>query len=53
MEVLQLDVTDSESIARCAKEIGIKTGGTLDYLVNNAGFGEHFCFALYLAGQTD
>ncbi|KAI0469936.1 hypothetical protein GGR56DRAFT_684172 [Xylariaceae sp. FL0804] len=37
VEVLRLDVTDTESIASCAAAVSGKTGGQLDVLVNNAG----------------
>ncbi|OTB04203.1 hypothetical protein M426DRAFT_164934 [Hypoxylon sp. CI-4A] len=37
VEVLELEVTSEESIARCAEHVRAKTGGTLDVLVNNAG----------------
>ncbi|MBM5570793.1 MULTISPECIES: SDR family NAD(P)-dependent oxidoreductase [Deefgea] len=38
-EALQLDVADSDSIRRCVAEILLLTGGRLDALFNNAGFG--------------
>ncbi len=38
-EVLQLDVADSESIRCAVAEVMGRTGGTLDALFNNAGFG--------------
>ena len=34
--VLQLDVTDEASIARCKADVDALTGGKLDILVNNA-----------------
>jgi len=37
VEVLQLDVTDAQSIARCKEAVVQRTGGRLDVLVNNAG----------------
>lgn len=37
IQVLDLDVASTESIARCAKQVADQTGGTLDILVNNAG----------------
>lgn len=37
IETLALDVTVSESIAALKDEISKRTGGTLDYLYNNAG----------------
>ncbi|KAI1428719.1 putative short-chain dehydrogenase/reductase [Xylaria sp. FL1777] len=37
IEVLELEVTSSESIAACVAEIDRRTGGTLDVLINNAG----------------
>lgn len=39
VRVLTLDATSSASIAAAAEEVGKVTGGTLDYLVNNAGQG--------------
>lgn len=38
-ETLQLDVADSESIRCAVAEVLERTGGTLDALFNNAGFG--------------
>jgi NAD(P)-dependent dehydrogenase (short-subunit alcohol dehydrogenase family) len=35
--LLELDVTSPESIAAAVKTISSETGGTLDYLFNNAG----------------
>jgi NAD(P)-dependent dehydrogenase (short-subunit alcohol dehydrogenase family) len=35
--LLELDVTASESITAAVKTVSTETGGTLDYLVNNAG----------------
>jgi NAD(P)-dependent dehydrogenase (short-subunit alcohol dehydrogenase family) len=35
--LLELDVRSSESIAAALKTVSVETGGTLDYLVNNAG----------------
>ncbi|KAH7160394.1 short chain dehydrogenase [Dactylonectria estremocensis] len=37
IDTLPLDVTKSESINACRKQVEEKTGGTLDILVNNAG----------------
>jgi NAD(P)-dependent dehydrogenase (short-subunit alcohol dehydrogenase family) len=37
VEVLELDSTSKESIAKAAETVGKRTGGRLDYLVNNAG----------------
>ncbi|KXX82829.1 NADPH-dependent 1-acyldihydroxyacetone phosphate reductase [Madurella mycetomatis] len=37
VEVLELDVTAPETIARCKETVEKRTGGTLDVLVNNAG----------------
>lgn len=37
IETLALEATSAESIARLKEEIASKTGGKLDYLVNNAG----------------
>lgn len=36
MSVVQLDVTDSASVAACKAEVAKITGGWLDVLVNNA-----------------
>ena len=38
--VLPLDVADAESREQLAAEVLDKTGGQLDALVNNAGYGE-------------
>lgn len=40
LEALQLDVTDSASISAAVAEILKRTGGTLDALFNNAGYGQ-------------
>ncbi|KAF1812212.1 NAD(P)-binding protein [Eremomyces bilateralis CBS 781.70] len=39
IELLELDVTDEESAARAAAEVGRRTGERLDILVNNSGAG--------------
>ncbi|SPQ21600.1 b155a884-83ad-4558-8b15-cbe33b9ca34f [Thermothielavioides terrestris] len=36
VEVLQLDVTDQDSILRCKDTVAQRTGGRLDVLINNA-----------------
>jgi 1-acylglycerone phosphate reductase len=38
--VLSLDITDSDSIFEVVANVSKATGGTLDFLVNNAGIGE-------------
>ena len=38
-EALQLDVADSNSIKSCVAEVLVRTGGKIDALFNNAGFG--------------
>jgi 1-acylglycerone phosphate reductase len=40
IKVLSLDITDSNSIAEVVASVSKATGGTLDFLVNNAGIGE-------------
>ena len=44
IETLSLEVDRSDSIATCVDEIKKRTGGKLDYLVNNAGglYGANF-----------
>lgn len=37
IEIIDLEITSSESIRRCADLVEKHTGGTLDILVNNAG----------------
>lgn len=37
IETLLLDVTSIKSVAICKDEVSQRTGGQLDYLVNNAG----------------
>ncbi|PSN64361.1 NAD(P)-binding protein [Corynespora cassiicola Philippines] len=37
IHLITLDVTSPESVAAAAKEVDIRTGGKLDYLINNAG----------------
>lgn len=39
LDILQLDVTSADSIAKIAGEVEKATGGKLDFLVNNAGIG--------------
>ena len=39
IELLSLDVTSPSSISAAVEAVKAKTGGTLDYLVNNAGVG--------------
>lgn len=39
MEVILLDVTNSETIRAAAAEVSTLTGGKLDLLVNNSGVG--------------
>ena len=39
IEILPLDVTSDDSVAKCLETIKAKTGGKLDVLVNNAGYG--------------
>ncbi len=40
LDALQLDVTDDESIATALQVVLARTGGTLDALFNNAGYGQ-------------
>lgn len=40
LEILQLDVTDEESIKRAVSTVKAATGGYLDILVNNSGAGK-------------
>lgn len=40
LEALRLDVDDDESIRACVAEVLERTGGRLDALFNNAGFGQ-------------
>ena len=37
ISLLELDVRSAESIAAALEKVSVETGGTLDYLVNNAG----------------
>jgi 1-acylglycerone phosphate reductase len=39
LEVLPLDVVDEASIKQAAESVRALTGGTLDFLVNNSGYG--------------
>lgn len=39
VDLLSLDVTSTSSISAAVEAVTAKTGGTLDYLVNNAGIG--------------
>lgn len=45
MEAVQLDVCKPEDVKRARDEVGAKTGGKLDVLVNNAYVFFCFCFA--------
>jgi len=47
LDVLQLDVLSPTSIENAAREVAEKTGGKLDFLVNNAGMGMVF-FSLFV-----
>lgn len=38
VHVIRGDLVDNESLKSAAQEIGTKTGGSLDYLINNAAF---------------
>ncbi|KAF4983323.1 hypothetical protein FZEAL_1238 [Fusarium zealandicum] len=38
LDIVMLEVTDSESIKRAAEEVNELTGGRLDILINNSGF---------------
>ncbi|KAK9234332.1 hypothetical protein V1525DRAFT_391555 [Lipomyces kononenkoae] len=40
VDLLELEVTSTESIQQCAKAVEKRTGGSLDVLVNNAGVTE-------------
>ncbi len=40
LEVLKLDVVDEASIKQAVEDVRTKTGGTLDFLVNNSGGGK-------------
>lgn len=40
LDIILLDVTDSESVKKAAGEVAALTGGRLDILVNNAGIGD-------------
>lgn len=39
LEILPLDVVDADSIAQAVESVRALTGGTLDILVNNSGYG--------------
>jgi len=41
LDAMQLDVNDSDGINRCVGQLLEKTGGTLDALFNNAGYGQY------------
>ncbi len=41
METLSLEVDQLKSINVCKEEVKRRTGGRLDYLINNAGISEH------------
>jgi 1-acylglycerone phosphate reductase len=51
--VFSLDITGSESIVEVVASVSKATGGTLDFLVNNAGIGVlNFFRAVLVALQT-
>jgi 1-acylglycerone phosphate reductase len=39
VHILALDVTSETSVREAYEQVKVKTGGKLDYLVNNAGLG--------------
>ena len=39
IECIVIDVTDTASLKKAKEIVGAKTGGTLDFLINNAGQG--------------
>ena len=39
LQVLELDITSPDSIKNCVAEVSTLTNGTLDILINNAGYG--------------
>lgn len=39
IECVVIDVTDTASLKKAKEIVGTKTGGTLDFLINNAGQG--------------
>lgn len=39
LDIIRLDVSDSDSIKKAAAEVNNITGGRLDLLVNNSGVG--------------
>lgn len=41
LDIILLEVTDSESIKKAAAEVSAITGGTLDILINNSGIGKN------------
>ena len=42
IEIIQLDVVDDVSIKQAVETVRAKTGGTLDFLVNNSGGGKSY-----------
>lgn len=40
VDLVQLDVSDPESIGKAVEVVKLATGGTLDFLVNNSGSGK-------------
>jgi 1-acylglycerone phosphate reductase len=40
VDLVQLDVSDPESIVKAVEVVKLATGGTLDFLVNNSGSGK-------------
>jgi NAD(P)-dependent dehydrogenase (short-subunit alcohol dehydrogenase family) len=50
LEIVQLDVTDEESIKKAVSTVKAATGGYLDILVNNSGAGKSHAFkAVFLS----
>ena len=41
IEIIELDVTQSESVKQAAENVGKLTGQSLNVLINNSGIGKH------------
>ena len=52
MTILPLDVVDPNSIEEAVKSVEAFTGGTLDFLVNNSGIGEHIFSITVMRGYA-
>lgn len=51
LDIVQLDVTDEESIKQAVSTVKAATGGYLDFLVNNSGAGSLTASKQFICGK--